>query len=875
MDNQIIIGIDLGTTKSIASIWRNHSLEIISDNAGRKAIPSIVAFDNKGILTGYDAKVQIEKNPKNTIYDVKRLIGRKFSDKIVQDDIDYYTYKITGNDNDDIIINTEYGNKKTYLPSEISAKILSKIKNIAQTYLNNPVTKAVITIPAYFNDSQRQATKDAALIAGLDCVRMINEPTAVALAYGLTHREKPLNVIVYDFGGGTLDVSMLNIDDGIIQVIATTGNTHLGGEDFDKIIQEYLLEKFIENNSDIEINSKYYENSLQKLRSISEKAKILLSTKMEVILNIKDFYVDTKNNIILDLNCILTKDIFEKISEDLFIEALKPIDDIMYMTDSNTSDIDEIILVGGSIKIPKIQFIIHNYFNKPPCMTVDPINAVAAGAALQAYMLSNSDDPFCDGLTLLDVIPLSLGIETFDGKMVTIIPRNTPIPTTKNKKFTTETDNQDEVTIKIYEGERPFVKDNYHIATFTLENIENEKKGIPVIIITFRVDINGIISVEAYDKKKNISKMITISDNKIKLSKDEIDKLIIEAKNNEFEDDLKQKIVDLYYEYKFLYDMIYFNINLNIANKLIVEDKNEMNKNLLKYDEIIENIIKKYKKSLCLFKNSKEQDEQKEILEYDFNNTQDERCNDYQNITKELYNKIRILKKKYEQFVMQFTTTETETPNTIKSANIYNDQQTDINDEQQEIVSIETENLSKYFTNPIDNIKLNEDDPNMQERKDVYLTGNRVLKYIDINKNSIISNNYNNISEYIKNIFIWMDVTKHITIDEYKNKNNEINLIVNKILKDNKDEMNENNSARGILNKKCMMILDEIDAKNIPMSTIQLLKLKQYIINILKWFDENKEQYHRNDSRYSEKISELNIFYDKLINNEYDDIINE
>lgn len=564
-----IIGIDLGTTNSLVTIWRNNNYEIIPDLNGNKSIPSIVSFTKASRYIGLEAKNMMILNSENTVYEIKRLLGRKYTD--VENDKFYLSYDIVDVDNN-IRVNI---NDKLYSPEEISSIILMELKSMAQAYLKKNITKAVITVPAYFNDSQRQATKDAATIAGLDCVRIINEPTAAALAYGLqeTSKGKDINIIIYDLGGGTLDVSLLNINDGIFQVLASTGNTHLGGTDFDNRIIGYCIKEFKLKN-----NIKDLENlnplPFQQLRKAVENSKKLLSTLDKVIINVKDFYEN------ITLNIIITKEEFENICQDLFIMALKPLEDVLHSADMTVDDIDDIILVGGATRMSTIRNNIKLYFkNKEPNISINPDNVVSIGAAIQGYILSNKDSPFSKNITLLDIIPLSLGIETHSNLMNVIIPRNSIIPIKKEKKFTTDTDFMTQVDIKIYEGERTITTDNNLLGTFTLQNIESAYRGVPQINIIFNVDINGIINVVAEDIINKNSTSIIIQNNKNRLTSDEINKLIEEAIQMEIVDNIERKKRELVYK---IQDLC-FNVKFNVCD----ENKEEITKDI---DNILENI---------------------------------------------------------------------------------------------------------------------------------------------------------------------------------------------------------------------------------------------------------------------------------------------
>ena len=563
---EIIVGIDLGTTNSCVSIWRKNNLEIIPDAYGNRTIPSVVSFTNMSKYVGVPAKNQKNINPKNTFYEVKRLIGRKYNDQVVQSDLRFLSYSIDGHEeNDSVILKTELDTRKRALtPEEVSAYILMELKHMAEDYLKRDVTKAVITVPAYFNDSQRQATKDAASIAGLECVRIINEPTAAALSYGMQKlskcKEEDINVIVYDCGGGTLDVSLLNISDGIFQVLGCSGNTHLGGADFDNRLINYCKDQFRLRHK-IESLTGLNLLSLQKLKKSCENAKKMLSETSKATILVPDFY----NGI--DLHVKITRNEFERLVRDLLIMCVKPLEDVLKLGKLERDEIDEIILVGGLTRMPAIRNNIKAFFGgKEPNSTVNPDEVVSAGAAIQSYILSSNIDPFSETLVLLDVIPLSLGVETLGGVMTTLVPRNSVIPFKRKKKFTTYEDHVDSIEIKVYEGERVMTKDNFEVGRFVLNGIEKKLRGVPEIMVTFKIDINGIVSVTAEDKKNaDNKKTINITGNKGRLSTDEIKILIAEAQEMERRDKIEKQKRNLFIDI----DNMLGNITHNVDNENI------------------------------------------------------------------------------------------------------------------------------------------------------------------------------------------------------------------------------------------------------------------------------------------------------------------
>ena len=606
LQDEYIIGIDLGTTNSCVGIWRNEHLEIIPDEYGNRTIPSYVAFTNVNRYVGIDARNQKELNPNNVFYEVKRLIGRKIDDPFVENEKKYFSYKLGNDDNKNILLIPELGNSKVFTPEEISSAILSKLKLMASNYLGKKITKCVITIPANFNDGQRQATKDAATIAGLECVRLINEPTSAALAYGLLRRsissEEEKKIIVYDFGGGTLDVSILSIENGIFTVLASGGNTRMGGSDFDNRLISYCMSKF-EKQHNIKLEE-LSNISLQKLRLSCEHAKKILSTSMKTYVAVKNFH----NNI--DLYVVITRNDFEKICLDLFLICLKPVDDVLRQCEIAFDDVDEIILVGGMTRMPKIRELLKLKFGKDANCSINPEEAVAAGAAIQAYLIFHKKDAFSESVTVLDATSLSLGVETVGGIMNVIIERGSIMPAYESKVYSTDSDYVDSVLIKIYEGERSLTKDNFFVGEFELKGIELEPRGIPEIEVTFSVDSNGIIVVTAENSKTNDKSTISVTSNKGRLSKEKIDELIEEAKELEIRDELERRKKMLHYSI----DDYCSNILINIKNKefkLSERDVTIISDDILKvlkwlkekkyderedeeYEKILENIQKQY-----------------------------------------------------------------------------------------------------------------------------------------------------------------------------------------------------------------------------------------------------------------------------------------
>lgn len=888
--NKDIIGIDLGTTNTCVAIWRNGGVEVIPTKTGKRTLPSVVAYTKCQRYIGDDAKNQRELNPQNVFFEVKRLIGRKMNDPIVQNELEFFPYKIIGDKYNNINLVPDLDNDKIYTPEEISAAILSEAKQMATAYLGHTVTKCIITVPANFNDGQRQATKDAAEIAGLECIRVINEPVSAALAYGLYQRsqyeykkridkiesgktneqeidnetcsnysdesydssnsqssqdsndsnnsynsddESYKHVLVYDFGGGTLDVCLLRIQNGIFTVLANAGKMRMGGSDFDTRLVSFCLSVFKKQHGYKEI-TQLPTLSLQKLRLACESAKKMLSTVMKTRIAIKNFY----NN--KDLNIVMTRFEFEKMCTDLFLEILEPVSSTLEQAHMTPNDIDEIITVGGMTRMPKIRELLKQRFGKEPNCTINPDEAVACGAAIQGYLLSHKDDPFSDSIQLLDCTSLSLGVEADGGKMCVIIPRGETIPVSNSKDFSADKDYVSSIVIKVYEGERGVAeeKGNFFVGEFELCGIDPAPRGVPEIEVTFGIDSNGIITVTAQNKKTFDSANMVVTSNKGRLTRDQIDALIEEARDYEYHDELEKRKKSMYYE-----------IDDFCANILYNLDKKELKLSQKDRDMIITDVDK-----------TMEWLKQKETSERD----EDE----YLKVIDTLKNKYGVL---ILHGYMEVTNDlkDSEEVGNKNGVTVYGNDNDDDNEDINKIFEkLDDEEKGYKGMSDIEKSEMKE------LRQGVFDLCHSVLDIVDSGNLQISKNHTTELKEFIDDTLMWMHIHEKPTRSDYKLKIDNINNICDKIFKFYQDEgkeiFKENEVVKSIKNSRdelenlCIVIKLLIEDRKIPLEAEDLAPLFKLVSDTIEWIFINDVAIEkaRNDKKDEDYINDkLNVFY--------------
>lgn len=827
-----VIGIDLGTRFSCISTWRNKRFEVISDQFGNRTIPSIVAFYRSAKLVGHNALAMKDVNPRNTIYDIKRVIGRRIDDPVIEQIQSLVPYELIDDQSKhhNILVQLDQSDphlerKKIYRPEEICSYILMEIKKMASKYLRSNVRKAVITVPAYFNDAQRQATLDAAILAGLDVIKIINEPTAAALAYGLGsktwNKKTGGNIIIYDLGAGTLDVSLMNISNGVFRTLAVGGNTHLGGEDIDYIIMNHVLLDFKRNHRIR--NLQISKLSQLKLKNSVETAKKIVSTTEKSVVCVDDFFAGKK------LYYVLTREFLETICNDLFIMCMKPLHDVLDSANLTRDDIDDVVLVGGSTRIPKIQKLILDFFKntniKRLVTSLNPDEVVSAGASIYGYIMTHQEDPFSENLVLLDITPLSLGVETLQKQMTVIIPRNTVIPTKKTKTFSTDTDNQDTVSIKIFEGERKLTKDNFHVGTFDLSGFEKGPRGYPIIKITYHIDVNGILQVTAHEKRADVQNSIEITSTwgaKGRLSKQEIDSIIMEAEKNDQIDTVYSLKIGLVHKINSICNSILINLK-DDAYSLTNADKKRIRMDV--------------KNNLNFLKDKELQD-----LEAD-----------------ELEKRSDRLSKTYAPLIAQVNKKNMgfkDNSSTSNVAEVYGDD--DDNENLQEYERIQIPNdLSEYDKEEIKALK-----------KTIADLGKNILSVVNNPVSQFAPSDIEMITDYIGTVQIWLFATSASTSIEFVAKINEINQITEELMKKYEDkkvfDKNDNFTIRDELHLTCLTLNTSIKSNYFSLKETDTNKLSKLINETMFWLIS-----HQNESQetYKEHLDKINDICNNIHHN--------
>ena len=836
-DNNIdcVIGIDLGTRFSCVSIWRNKRFEIITDNFGNRVIPSVVSFYRSIKLVGTNALNMKDANPANTIYDIKRIIGRRMDDDVIAQVQKLVTYDIIDDESKhhNAVIQLDkhdptLSHKLIYRPEEICAFILMEIKRIACNYLKidaNNTIKAVITVPAYFNDSQRQATLDSAKIAGLNTIKIINEPTAAALCYGLGNKKWKSstggNVIIYDLGAGTLDVSLMNISGGVFKTLAVSGNSHLGGEDIDYVIMNHVMIDFKKKYhiQDLEVS----KLTLLKLKNVVETAKKILSNVKKTVICVDNFYMDEK------LYYVLTRKKFEEMCAKVFMICMKPLDDVISSVNFTRDMVDDVILVGGSTRIPKIQKLILEYFSntkiKKLNCTFNPDEVVSAGASIYGYIITNNEDPFTNNLMLLDITPLSLGVETLRKKMTVIIPRNTVIPITETKIFSTDADYQDAVSIKIFEGERKLTKNNFHVGTFDLQGFEKGPRGYPTILITFHIDINNILHVTAKEKKSSIQNSIEITSTwgaKGRLSKQEIENIIQESEKNEQ--------IDMMYTMKIeLMHMI-----TSSCNSILISIKD-------KTFSLTKSDIKKIKSNIS--------SHLKWVNGKDIEDHKLDELEDIKNKIAKLYSPFIVLSNKNNT---KFSDNATANIN----AEIYGDDDDNIDGCELHVKIDILNELSDYDKQEINALK-----------KTISDLCKNILSVINNPVSKFIESDITVMSDYIFSVNIWLYTNNANSTLEYISKIDEINKFTEDIMKKYEKqpfEKNINFTLRDELQLTCITLHSSLKSNYFSLKHDDIEKLLSMVNDTLYWLVNNQNE---SEEKYQEKINNINEICNSIYHN--------